>query len=1489
MASLAAPLASLSLENNDTSSSILREWNETTSEKAEVTTVAAEVVSKEDSTTTTTSQPKDEACPTETETEDTTKELHLPYPYPVATLVGSLVHNIRAGIDHVTGTNEQGGLTTTKTMTTLSVDPVKSVLPGAAVEPTWDFDEGTEFVMVDGILVTIAPAASDEHNKLDPLSKQHDALHDLPSNHALALGTNLGRDCGVHHVRKAGSRLRRLFPWRNRKPPKDDELEATSSAVTQLEAISDSVDTEDLPPARPQQHQCVPEEVETLLRNKNGRRNSMKKTLSTSKLPGGKGKKNKKQNNRRSKSLIIDSDWNEFRDSYEDQDRNCVSERAIPADVVSSAPITWINHPSGDVSISACTSYHDDITAKKIADMCSMTPVLAPPNKTSGEFGPDKIMEIMEEFEKNFPPLFPEPAREKKSLTPTLGEVQQKPVTNRASVLEEDSNVVPAEASRRCTGEDNTDATCLPKPSKLQRRSSLSDVVSSKSEHREVEEDVRNDTLKIVVLGSPGSGKSLIVNELRKSDPKSKIKKRKTTKVLGVDVHKWSPSMDNSVKFSICDIVGGSSGGRGGTTVGAHHASQSLFFSPNSLYLLVWDMAANNEKVQPITKKRASELSDSSSDESSDEEEDDLSIEKHNRSAEKALEQDIEDNVIFWVECIRKTAGKSAVILPIASFGDRFLQDPHEAERRCKKLESRLRRYMVSLDDALPRFIQGRDGLVRVSGLQGKGIGELQDVIVGSATGRDEGVKRFTEHVGSQVSPLTVAVLEVVRRTRREQKVMSVGFILSLVQGKIGPKVSLPEIYDALHFLSSIGEVMYFGEKVASSGTSLLSEYVILSQKWFVSAIACILRTDVQREIFETRNFMNVQLGGTAEEFSEDMAAKSFVGNADTCPVISARDVFMLWQSMIFMRDAVDKMSINSSGAKTDGTLFEYLEALFVKFGLFVPLNSCKNTSQLHMIPSLLRSERPSILKSRGSWITTLGESWVLPDMVPTGMMEKITVAVLKDLHRFTRTQPEQFQTRSYEPHLQRQHSCPVEQRSMQEICSEHGNEAFGKLFINEAYFWKKAFYMKLGILFFDKESKCLKESSIEVFAELVDQSNVNRNTKLVLSGTGAVGHFGMKLWKGGYGLILNSIARAVDELVDQTERQVLCPDCLESCDCSAANVWSRNHVYEKFASGEKQIRCSTGHHVDTNLLCGVCADDELKNSIEHSTKDVRPSRTASSLLGSVVVVGLYDEVSKQVIHAGSGFVVDEQQGLIVTASHILFHWKEDQNFGSPYYGKVVIGVIPKSSDEEGSSETQAVFRYVAEVVTKDIHNVDACVLRIISKLGSDVGGEGEGCGEQPEIPLINNADVFKNEKLESLSMTRKCELEENIRVLGYNQGGEGLLTPGHHVNRYVDVSIGYVCKKFKALPESDSAASLPTLEQSKLMSRRFSPREEIVAMCPTIGGHSGGPVVNKEGKVIGILSRADSTDPQRCYLVPTIELKALVKKAQKQLQKRVQ
>ena len=57
-------------------------------------------------------------------------------------------------------------------------------------------------------------------------------------------------------------------------------------------------------------------------------------------------------------------------------------------------------------------------------------------------------------------------------------------------------------------------------------------------------------------------------------------------------------------------------------------------------------------------------------------------------------------------------------------------------------------------------------------------------------------------------------------------------------------------------------------------------------------------------------------------------------------------------------------------------------------------------------------------------------------------------------------------------------------------------------------------------------------------------------------------------------------------------------------------------------------------------------------------------------------------------------------------------------------------------------------------------------------------------------------------------------------------------------------------------------------------------PTSEIVVMCNTISGHSGGPCVNANGEVIGIVSRADPVEKDRCYLVPAKQIKILLNKA---------
>merc|ERR1711935_806207 len=282
-----------------------------------------------------------------------------------------------------------------------------------------------------------------------------------------------------------------------------------------------------------------------------------------------------------------------------------------------------------------------------------------------------------------------------------------------------------------------------------------------------------------------------------------------------------------------------------------------------------------------------------------------------------------------------------------------------------------------------------------------------------------------------------------------------------------------------------------------------------------------------------------------------------------------------------------------------------------------------------------------------------------------------------------------------------------------------------------------------------------------------------------------------------------------------------------------------------------------------------------------------------NDILRSVVVVGLWDGKTRKIIRVGSGFIADKKRGLIVTASHTLMNiWGEKSTpFGESYYGmpqgKVAIGIISRKKGVEESG-TEAIFRYFAKIVVKDPKieegtcHLDACVLRITTRMENDIGGNGEGCGDQIEHLLLNNPHALKQEKLQQLKITDKCELDEPVRIIGYNQGGEGLMGPGVSLNRYVDFARGYVCKKFAGGESNVNDREKQSNGAPQPVKHRFKPREEIVVMCPTIGGHSGGPCVNQQGEVIGILSRADPAENQRCYLVPTYEWRSLLRQAKR-------
>jgi CBS domain-containing protein len=294
------------------------------------------------------------------------------------------------------------------------------------------------------------------------------------------------------------------------------------------------------------------------------------------------------------------------------------------------------------------------------------------------------------------------------------------------------------------------------------------------------------------------------------------------------------------------------------------------------------------------------------------------------------------------------------------------------------------------------------------------------------------------------------------------------------------------------------------------------------------------------------------------------------------------------------------------------------------------------------------------------------------------------------------------------------------------------------------------------------------------------------------------------------------------------------------------------------------------GHRADRDMICGTApVITKTEDGGKMGNVDKKPVK---DLFPSVVIVGLWDNEKKEIVNVGSGFIANKKLGLVVTAGHIFFDMAEGSSFGAPYHGlrnaSAIIGVIPNGK----KNNTTAVFRYVAKIVADDIHNMDACILKITSRLESDVHNH-ELIAEQPKIPLEN----LQEESLSSLNITKRYEIEQAVRIIGFNQGGEGRLKMGEHVNTASDFALGYICKQFKIISDDSSTSSDDSSSSEEGI---FMPREEIVVMCKTIKGHSGGPCVNDDGKVVGILSRSDPVDRQRCYLVPSSEIKLLISKA---------
>lgn len=628
---------------------------------------------------------------------------------------------------------------------------------------------------------------------------------------------------------------------------------------------------------------------------------------------------------------------------------------------------------------------------------------------------------------------------------------------------------------------------------------------------------------------------------------------------------------------------------------------------------------------------------------------------------------------------------------------------------------------------------------------------------------------------------------------------------------------------------------------------------MILDPRWVADAIASILRPDVEKAIRKARR--RKKNGSDPQEQIDENYF--FPG-----PVITEDDARLLWEATFSKNDDTD-----SFDAISLRDLFDFLHLLFTQHGIMIPLDGLES-DDAHLVDmsGVLKFDDSSLVMD----VPQDSRLFFLPGLLGPGEHGK-SLGLYQNAVFSKTTLAQSIQFYSMVSPLLLESICAAALRQIYVAADANrgGDPVEGQMYVKDVLCWRTLLYFKLGLYIRNSDGE-LQGSVVDIYAHLVDQSSElcvgakfmgEAQQCLVVSAKGEQGNDGSVIWQGGYDLVIEAIRRLMESSFGlEYDRQVFCPTCLARRDLRDIRSWSECVIQRALEEGEHELKCQDGHREKTRLLLGVCEGIDDTEKLFPSLSDV----PADDLMRGVVMVGLYDDnkTSNRIRKVGSGFVVDNARGLIVTAGHTLMKIWGKEDFGRDYDGiegaKVVIGVIASKKKSDGYYPP-AVFRYFATILEKDPSlsdgecHVDACVLQITSRFENDVDGNGDACSDEISMRINGNSLLLKDQELMALEITEESHLGEPTRILGFDQPDASRL------NRSFGISAGYVCKQFET----------KTVGGERY---RYMPRKKTVLICPTIGGHSGGPCVNQEGKVIGILSCADPTEKTRCYLVPTSE-----------------
>ena len=142
-----------------------------------------------------------------------------------------------------------------------------------------------------------------------------------------------------------------------------------------------------------------------------------------------------------------------------------------------------------------------------------------------------------------------------------------------------------------------------------------------------------NNTIRVIFIGNAMMGKTSTIYGLRHchlEQSSSESTSRHLGRTIGIEIHRMESNSEESSKspllLNLWDFAGQH----------VYHGTHEIFFSPHSLYVVVWNMmASSSERLHNCT----------------------------STEAEKTLKEDIDLKIQYWIDCVQSSIPGAVILI----------------------------------------------------------------------------------------------------------------------------------------------------------------------------------------------------------------------------------------------------------------------------------------------------------------------------------------------------------------------------------------------------------------------------------------------------------------------------------------------------------------------------------------------------------------------------------------------------------------------------------------------------------------------------------------------------------------------------------------------------------------------------------------------------------------------------------------------------------